>query len=242
MKKPKLIVGNWKMNGLYRDSLDRIKTLVDLVKTADLNKGRIVLCPPATLIASIFKAIEGSSIACGGQDCHAEPHGAFTGDISAEMLKDLGCRYVIAGHSERRQYHRETSEQVAAKARAAHRVGLTAIICVGETDQQRTDGKASEIVSEQLKASVPTTASPENTVIAYEPVWAIGTGKVASVEDVVDMHAIIHRLKPELQILYGGSVKASNAGDILGIPNVDGVLVGGASLKADEFSAIALAA
>jgi triosephosphate isomerase len=184
-----------------------------------------------------------TSIACGGQDCHAEASGAFTGDISARMLKDLGCSHVIVGHSERRQFHKETSAQVAAKAGAAHAAGLTAIVCVGETDAERTAGRADAVVLEQLAASIPGTATPANTVIAYEPVWAIGTGKVASAEDILHMHALIRsKTEAEMRLLYGGSVKASNAGEILHLKNVDGVLVGGASLKVEEFWAIAQAA
>src|SRR5262249_47260010 len=154
--------------------------------------------------------------------------GAFTGDVSAPMLKDLGCTYVIVGHSERRQYHKETSIQVAAKAKAAHAAGLKAIICVGETDAERTAGKANAVVTEQLKESVPAGATPDNTVIAYEPVWAIGTGKVASADDIKSMHVLIRtKTDAKMRLLYGGSVKASNAKEILHTPNVDGVLVGG---------------
>jgi triosephosphate isomerase len=202
---------------------------------------QMVLCPPATMIAVVAAALAGSGIKWGGQDCHGQPSGAFTGDISAEMLKDLGCSYVIVGHSERRQQHKETSALVAAKAKASHTAGLTAIICVGELDHERTAGQADRIVSEQLKISIPDTATPENTVIAYEPVWAIGTGKTASSEDICQMHALIRAKAGALPILYGGSVKADNAAEILHLPNVDGVLVGGASLKPDAFQAIAAA-
>ncbi len=229
------------MNGLTDDSVKRAHALVDFMKVFPASDVQMVLCPPATMISVVASVLAQSNVLYGGQDCHAEPNGAFTGDISAEMLKNLGCHYVIVGHSERRQYHRETSEQVAAKAAAAHRAGLTAIICVGETDQERTAGQAQQVVSAQIKASIPATATPVNTVIAYEPVWAIGTGKVASVQDVADMHTLIHKLQPDLHALYGGSVKASNARDILHTLNVDGVLVGGASLKVDEFGGIAAA-
>jgi triosephosphate isomerase (TIM) len=200
----------------------------------------MVLCPPATLITTVGWLLKDSAIRWGGQDCHAQAFGAYTGDISAAMLKDLGCTHVILGHSERRQYHKETSEEVLAKAKAAHAAGLIAIICIGETDAERTAGKANDIVSSQLAASVPDTATPENTVIAYEPVWAIGTGKVASNDDILQIHALIRsKSKVKSRILYGGSVKGSNAKEILHLANVDGVLVGGASLKADEFMAIA---
>jgi triosephosphate isomerase len=204
----------------------------------------MVLCPPATLIAPVVEILveKKSKISCGGQDCHAEVSGAYTGNISAQMLEDMGCSHVIVGHSERRQYHQETSETVAAKARAAHAAGLVAIICVGETDAERTAGKADDVVSRQLSLSLPDTVTPMNTVVAYEPVWAIGTGKTASIDDIAGMHKLIRQsVGKGIKILYGGSVKGSNAPEILHIPDVDGVLVGGASLKVDEFMSIALA-
>ncbi len=239
MSAPKLIVGNWKMNGLMADSKQRVDALM-AAKSAAFN---MVLCPPATLINALNWWTKDSALKIGGQDCHAQASGAFTGNISAQMLKDLGCTHVIVGHSERRQYHKETSAEVAAKAKAAHEAGLIAIICIGETDAERTAGRANEVVSEQLAASVPDCATLDNTVIAYEPVWAIGTGKVASSDDIKGIHALIREKSVvKAQILYGGSVKGSNAAEILHLPNVDGVLVGGASLKADEFLAIANAA
>lgn len=235
----KLIVGNWKMNGLMTDAEERTQKLITAVKARKSPNFDMVLCPPATLIAFLTDIPGSSSLKWGGQDCHAEASGAFTGDISALMLRDLGCSHVILGHSERRQYHKETSGEVAAKAKAAHAAGLIAIICVGETDEQRTGGKADEIVTQQLKASIPEGATPANTVVAYEPVWAIGTGKTASADDIRNMHELIRGKVGVLKILYGGSVKQSNAADILRTPEVDGVLVGGASLKAEEFMAIA---
>ena len=239
MSAAKLIVGNWKMNGLMADSKQRVDALM-AAKSAAFN---MVLCPPATLINALNWWTKDSALKIGGQDCHAQASGAFTGNISAQMLKDLGCTHVIVGHSERRQYHKETSAEVAAKAKAAHEAGLIAIICIGETDAERTAGRANEVVSEQLAASVPDCATLDNTVIAYEPVWAIGTGKVASSDDIKGIHALIREKSVvKAQILYGGSVKGSNAAEILHLPNVDGVLVGGASLKADEFLAIANAA
>ncbi|MDI1226877.1 MAG: triose-phosphate isomerase [bacterium] len=239
MSAPKLIVGNWKMNGLTADSKQRVDALM-AAKSAAFN---MVLCPPATLINALNWWTKDSALKIGGQDCHAQASGAFTGNISAQMLKDLGCTHVIVGHSERRQYHKETSAEVAAKAKAAHEAGLIAIICIGETDAERTAGRANDVVSEQLAASVPDCATVDNTVIAYEPVWAIGTGKVASSDDIKGIHALIREKSVvKAQILYGGSVKGSNAAEILHLPNVDGVLVGGASLKADEFLAIANAA
>lgn len=239
MSAAKLIVGNWKMNGLMTDAKQRVDALM-AAKSAAFD---MVLCPPATLANALNWWTKDSALKIGGQDCHAQVSGAFTGNISAQMLKDLGCQYVIVGHSERRQYHKETSADVAAKAKAAHEAGLIAIICIGETDAERTAGRANDIVAEQLAASVPDCATIENTVIAYEPVWAIGTGKVASNDDIKVIHALIREKSPvKAKILYGGSVKGSNAAEILHLPNVDGVLVGGASLKADEFLAIANAA
>ncbi len=239
MTEAKLIVGNWKMNGMSADSLERVEQLM----AGHTPPSVMVLCPPATMIAQVAWKLGSSGIELGGQDCHAESSGAFTGDVSAAMLKDLKCKWVILGHSERRQHHKETSEQVAAKAKAAHATGLTAIICIGETDAERTAGKEEEVVGTQLKNSIPDTATDANTVIAYEPIWAIGTGKTASAYDIKKMHDFI-RVKLEeknkatgskMRILYGGSVKAANAREIMLTPNVDGVLVGGASLKADEF-------
>lgn len=249
MASAKLVVGNWKMNGLLADSGERARSLAMLAKGLKKLPFQMVLCPPTGLIDVIIELLQDSPVKCGGQDCHAETAGAFTGDTSAALLKDLGCSYVIVGHSERRQHHKETSEAVAAKAKAAHAAGLIAIICIGETDAERTAGKADEIVSDQLKKSIPDTATAENTVIAYEPVWAIGTGKTATSSDITHMHALIRAKLVEkiaknsawIKILYGGSVKAGNAGEILHLANVDGVLVGGASLKADEFWSIAQA-
>jgi triosephosphate isomerase len=236
----KLIAGNWKMNGLIKDGTERVKALAPL---GDHPAYEMVLCPPATLLQQTVWMLKDSKVAIGGQDCHAEASGAFTGDISAAMLKDIGCSYVIVGHSERRQYHKETNSEICSKAKAAWAAELTPIICVGETDAERTAGMAMSIVSSQLADSIPPGATAANTVIAYEPVWAIGTGKVASPEDVRAMHAHIRNIVgKDMRILYGGSVKGSNAKDILHTPNVDGVLVGGASLKADEFKAIAEAA
>jgi triosephosphate isomerase len=238
----KLIVGNWKMNGMLADSRERTEKLAAAVKKEPSSNFHMVLCPPATMIGTVSWFSKDYSISLGGQDCHDQPVGAFTGDIAPEMLKDLGCGYVILGHSERRQIHKETSAQVASKAKRAHGAGLIAIICVGELDSERTTGKQESVVSQQLKESIPEGSTPENTVIAYEPVWAIGTGKTASADDIKNMHAFIRGKVGKMQILYGGSVKAANAKEILHTPNVDGVLVGGASLKVEEFMAIAAAA
>ncbi len=238
---PKLIVGNWKMNGLAAESLARVEKLAVAVENDSSNNFHMVVCPPATLLAPLGAKLKDKAIRWGGQDCHAAASGAFTGDIAAPMLKDLGCDFVILGHSERRGRHKETSADVAAKAKSAHAAGLVAIICVGELEAERDAGKHESVVGQQLSQSIPDTASPENTVIAYEPVWAIGTGKTASDDDIRQMHAFIRGKVGRMQILYGGSVKAANAREILHIDNVDGVLVGGASLKPEEFMAIASA-
>lgn len=237
----KLIVGNWKMNGLAADSRDRAQKLDTAVRGLGGSAFHMVVCPPATQIASVAWLLKDSPIRWGGQDCRAEAPGAYTGDVAAEMLKDLGCSHVILGHSERRQYHKESSNEVAAKAKHAHENGLVAIICVGELDAERSAGKHEAVVAQQLKESIPAGATAENTVIAYEPVWAIGTGKTASADDIKNMHAFIRGKVGALKILYGGSVKGANAKEILHTPNVDGVLVGGASLKVEEFMAIAAA-
>lgn len=248
MSVAKLVVGNWKMNGLLADSRDRASALLERFNTLKDAPFEMVLCPPATAINAVQDVIATSGLKLGGQDCHKEASGAFTGNISVDMLKDLGCTYVILGHSERRQFHGETNADVAAKAAAVHAAGLNAIICIGETDAEREAGKADSIVVSQLQDSIPDSATAENTSIAYEPVWAIGTGKTASNEDIKHMHALIRTKSSEkikngawLRLLYGGSVKPGNAGEILHLPNVDGVLVGGASLKAEDFWAIAQA-
>ncbi len=242
-----LIAGNWKMNGLAA-SLGEIDAVARAVSAAP-PPADILFCPPATLVARAAVAAAGH-IAIGGQDCHAEASGAFTGDVSAEMLRDAGASAVIVGHSERRQYHGETDAQVAAKAKAAWRAGLLAIVCVGETEAEREAGKALAIVTGQLRASVPVGASAATTAVAYEPVWAIGTGKTPSNAQIAEMHGHIRttltgHLGGEgsgLRILYGGSVKPGNAREILALPEVGGALIGGASLKAVDFQAIFAAA
>ena len=244
-----LVAGNWKMNGL-RASL----SLIDELKAGfgpDLaGKVDLLVCPPATLVHAVVDAARGSGIAVGGQDAHPEPSGAYTGDVSAEMLADLGATHVILGHSERRQYHRESDEEVRRKALAARRAGLVAIICVGETREQRESGGALDVVSEQVRGSMPDGALGGDTVIAYEPVWAIGTGLTPTPGDVAEMHGRIRRELSGLvgegeagrmRILYGGSVKPSNARELMSVADVDGALVGGASLVAADFLAIARA-
>ncbi|MCG3267463.1 triose-phosphate isomerase [Yoonia sp. I 8.24] len=233
----KLAAGNWKMNGL-RANLTEIETLAERHADSQVD---ILICPPAPLIASC----QGTLLEIGGQDCHAAVSGAHTGDISAQMLADVGATYVIIGHSERRADHGETDAIVAAKSEAAYATGLTAVICLGETLEEREAGTTLSVIDTQLAGSVPDTAAAHNTVIAYEPVWAIGTGKVPTLDQIAEVHAhirsrLVARFSEgaKMRILYGGSVKGSNAPDIFGVPHVDGALVGGASLKADDFSEI----
>jgi triosephosphate isomerase (TIM) len=238
MAKRCIIAGNWKMNGLTAHVKTLAAPVAAHVSNVMMPGLQVVLCPPATLIHEIV-AIGRDKVSAGGQDCHMEETGAFTGNISAMMLKDAGARYVIVGHSERRQYHAESSELVAKKASAALKAGLTPIICIGETLEEREGGKTETVLAEQIAQSIPADATAENAVIAYEPVWAIGTGKVATAEQVRDTHAFIAGKLPQpMPILYGGSVKPDNAREILGISHVYGVLVGGASLKFEDFNAI----
>ena len=239
-----LVAGNWKMNGLRSSAAEFARIVEGAQKLTAVD---LMICPPATLLVLLAAAAKGTSVLIGAQDCHAEPSGAFTGDLSAEMLRDAGASAVIVGHSERRSYHKETDADVRAKALAARRAGLCAIVCVGETRAEREGGRALAVVGMQLDGSVPDGATVENLVVAYEPVWAIGSGLTPTPTDVADMHAFIRqrlgsRLGEEgqgIRILYGGSVKPSNAKELLHVANVDGALVGGASLKADEFLAIA---
>lgn len=239
-----LITGNWKMNGL-KASLKEIESLVSGLR-GRTRLPEILVCPPATLLRSLGPVIEGSPIKLGGQACHAKESGAHTGDISAEMLKDAGASYVIVGHSERRTDHKETSSDVAAQAAAARRSGLCAIVCIGESEAQKDEGGAEQILAEQIQSSITADSLTPETAFAYEPIWAIGTGKTASLHDIDRTHSFIRaRLEARfglqgknVRLLYGGSVKPSNAREILNLASVDGVLVGGASLKADEFLAI----
>jgi triosephosphate isomerase len=243
-----LIAGNWKMNGL-RASIAEFEAMLagapDVTAKADL-----LVCPPATLLACFAKRSSNSNtIAVGAQDCHPRPSGAHTGDISAEMLADAGARAVIVGHSERRADHGETDMLVRQKAEAVWRAGLTAIVCIGETRDQRDQGQTLDVCRGQLTISVPDGAQVGNLVVAYEPVWAIGTGLTPTLQDIQQVHQFIRdlliaRFKEEgsrIRILYGGSVKPSNAADLMAVANVNGALVGGASLKADDFLAIAKA-
>jgi triosephosphate isomerase len=236
-----LIAGNWKMNGLFAD-VPRI--VGPLLRAAGGLGCDLLVCPPATLIAAAARLAEGSALAVGAQDCHAEPAGACTGDISAPMLHDAGARWVILGHSERRTGHGETDAMVRAKAEAAMAAGLTPIVCVGEDESVRLAGRAEEVVRSQLAGSLPDGFAG---VVAYEPVWAIGTGRTAAEPQVAAMHAairgaLIERFGPagaELRILYGGSVKPANAAALLAIEEVGGALVGGASLEPEAFLSIA---
>ena len=240
-ERKRLVAGNWKMNGLRADGLALARGVVERARAP--HRCELLVCPPATLLAAVGEALVGSGVGLGGQDCHAEPKGAFTGDISAEMLKDAGCNYVIVGHSERRQICGETDADVRAKTVAAWRAGLVAIVCVGETRAEREAGRAMAVVAGQLAGSLADGADAAKLVLAYEPVWAIGTGLTPTMADIAEMHAAIRtRIPAETRILYGGSVNPKNAAEILALDDVDGALVGGASLKAEDFCAIAQAA
>jgi triosephosphate isomerase len=241
----KLIAGNWKMNGLRADGIALASGLADLSR-AEAVECDFLVCPPAQLLMCIAEAIAGSGVELGGQDCHTDASGAHTGDLSAEMLVDAGCRFVILGHSERRADHGESSALVKAKAEAAARAGLKAIVCVGETADERQAGRALAVIEEQIRQSLPDSAGAE-LVVAYEPVWAIGTGLTATPVDVAEVHGHIRTLLVELfgaetgtaiRILYGGSVKPANATELMTVDNVDGALVGGASLVLEDFWAI----
>jgi triosephosphate isomerase len=239
-----LVAGNWKMNGL-RASVAELARIAQAAR--ELAAVDILVCPPATLIAEFAAAAAGSPVRIGAQDCYAEPAGAFTGDLSAEMLKDAGASAVILGHSERRSYHRETDGDVRAKALAARRAGLCAIVCVGETRSERDGGRALSVVGTQIDGSVPDGAAAGNLVVAYEPVWAIGSGLTPTPSAIAEMHGhvrrhLVARFGTEgegIRVLYGGSVKPANAKELMHVADVDGALVGGASLRADEFLAIA---
>jgi len=240
-----LVAGNWKMNGLAASVAELNKITAGVGNLA--GKADLMVCPPATLVARFAEAARGGPVAIGGQDCHAAPSGAHTGDIAAEMLADAGASAVIVGHSERRTDHAETDAQVRAKAEAAWRAGLTAIVCVGEQRPEREAGQTLAVVGRQLEGSLPEGATAAKVVVAYEPVWAIGTGLTPTPADVAEVHSFIRdRLKARfgaegagVRILYGGSVKPSNAGELMTVVHVNGALVGGASLKADDFLGIA---
>lgn len=242
MTRRPLVAANWKMNGL-KGSIVELEKIIAGARS--LSAVDLMVCPPATLIAAFAAKAQGTRVVIGGQDCHAEAAGAYTGDISAEMLRDAGATAVIVGHSERRRYHGENDAVVRAKARAAQRAGLFAIICIGETREERDAGRTSDVLGSQLHGSLPDAC--QDIAIAYEPVWAIGSGSTPTPDDVAKTHAFIReRLALRFgesgrnsRVLYGGSVGPGNAKDLLAAAGVDGALVGGASLKADDFLAIA---
>jgi triosephosphate isomerase len=239
-ERERLVAGNWKMNGLRADGVALARGIVERARQP--HRCELLVCPPATLLIAVGEVLAGSGVGLGGQDCHAEPKGAFTGDISAEMLKDAGCSHAIVGHSERRHTCGETDADVRAKTLAAWRAGLVAIVCVGETRAEREADRAAAVVTGQLAGSLPDGAAAGNLIIAYEPVWAIGTGLTPTLADIAEIHAVIRaRIPTGTRILYGGSVNPKNAGEILAHGEVDGALVGGASLKAEDFWAIAQA-
>jgi triosephosphate isomerase len=239
-----LVAGNWKMHGL-QSSAAELGRIIEGARA--LSRVDIMVCPPATLLVPFAEIARGTEVRIGAQDCHAEPSGAHTGDVSAEMLADAGASAVIVGHSERRTYHKESDAQVRAKALAARRAGLTAIVCIGETRAEREAGRTLAVVGGQIGGSLPDEASGEDIVIAYEPVWAIGSGLTPTPADVAEVHAFIRQRLADrygaqserIRILYGGSVKPDNAKQLLSIANVDGALVGGASLKAESLLGIA---
>jgi len=242
-----LIAGNWKMNGLA-SSIAELEAVIAGRSEVPDTVG-LLLCPPATLVAAFAMRANNTGVSIGGQDCHTAEKGAHTGDISAEMLADAGADHVIVGHSERRADHGETDEVVNAKVKAAWRAGLVAIACVGETEAERDAGRTLDVVRTQLAGSLPDGATPASLVVAYEPVWAIGTGRTPTVDDVATVHAAIRETLEErfgadgkaIKILYGGSVKPDNAAALLAVDHVNGALVGGASLKASDFLGIARA-
>ena len=239
-ERKRLVAGNWKMNGGRADGLALARGVAERARGP--HSCDLLVCPPFTLLAAVGEALAGSSVALGGQDCHPAVSGAFTGCISAEMLKDSGCSHAIVGHSERRHTCGETDADVRAKTEAAWRAGLVAIVCVGETRAEREAGRAREVVSGQIAGSIPDGADAKRLIVAYEPVWAIGTGLTPTIADIAEIHAAIRALIPAgTRILYGGSVNPKNAAEILALEEVDGALVGGASLKAEDFWAIAQA-
>lgn len=243
-----LIAGNWKMNGMKADGLALVRDIAKGLEGMAVRRFDMLVCPPFTLLDAVSAAIDDAPLLLGAQDCHAAAKGAHTGDIATPMLAELGCSHVIVGHSERRTDHGESDATVQAKAAAAQGAGMTAVICIGETESQRDAGETAAVVRRQLAGSLPAGASAANTVIAYEPVWAIGTGRTPTPEDAQAIHALIRAElgKPlgtagaaATRILYGGSMNPKNAAILLALPDVDGGLIGGASLKAADFLAIA---
>jgi triosephosphate isomerase len=241
-----LIAGNWKMNGLSTDGQALAAGLAAEVKDGSALACDVLICPPFTLIDRALNAVQGTAVMVGAQDCHTAEKGAHTGDVAPEMLKDLGCSHVIVGHSERRADHGESNAVVKAKAEAALRAGLVAVVCVGETEAERDAGDTETVVTRQVRESLPIGSTAKTVVVAYEPVWAIGTGRTPTPEDAQAVHAAIRaelttQLGAEannMRLLYGGSVKPSNAKELMGQADIDGALVGGASLKVDDFMGI----
>ncbi|MGE5540040.1 MAG: triose-phosphate isomerase [Gemmatimonas sp.] len=241
-----LIAGNWKMNGLAADGVALARAVAERA-VKDPLRCDLLVCPPSTILSRVAEALKGTKVAVGGQDCHAKASGAHTGDVSAPMVKDAGATFVIVGHSERRADHGETDATVRAKAEAAHAAGLVPIVCIGETAAQRDGGETLAVLARQIKGSVPPGLSGAEIVVAYEPVWAIGTGRTPTVAEIQQAHAHIHSElighsgpgAADVRVLYGGSLNPGNAKAILAVPGVDGGLIGGASLKADDFLAVA---
>ena len=247
MVRRKLIAGNWKMNCLSADGVALAKSVAAQVKAGKFDC-EFLICPPFTLLSLVKKCLRGSKVGLGAQDVHFAEKGAHTGDISPLMIKELGCSYTIIGHSERRVDHAESNQLINQKAVAAHAAGLNTVICIGETEKERDAGKTIKVCQTEINGSVPADSTAKNTVIAYEPIWAIGTGKTPTAADVQEVHAAIRQAlakklgkatASKMRILYGGSVKPGNAAELLSLPDVDGALIGGASLKADDFIAIA---
>lgn len=247
MVRKTLIAGNWKMNGLLEDGVALAKGVKEEFKKTGRRDCEVLVCPPFTLLTSVKKAVKGSRVMVGAQDCHYAEKGAHTGDVSPVMLKNVGCDYVIVGHSERRTNHHETNELIAQKAEAAIKAGLKVIICIGETEKERDSGKTIDVCTKQIMGSVPEISTAQNTVIAYEPVWAIGTGRTPTTAEVEEVHAAIRKVVSKklgranankMRILYGGSMKPTNAKELIALPDVDGGLIGGASLKVADFMAI----
>ncbi len=242
-RRRKLVVGNWKMNGRLTSGLNLAKDMADKASANKPLAFDMVLCPPTTLLWPVSETVMGTPVLLGAQNCHAANHGPYTGEVSAGMLADLGCRYVILGHSERRNGEGETSEQIAKKVAGAQLAGLITIVCVGETQEQRSSGLRESIIAQQVTTSLPEKYQTAQLVIAYEPVWAIGSGEQPEIDDICKVHQLIRKTLGStgevVSVIYGGSVAPSNAGPILDESDVDGVLVGSASLNSDGFWAIA---
>jgi triosephosphate isomerase len=239
----KIVAGNWKMNGTI-SSLEQISQLPNLITK---NNCEVIICPPSTLLMSAISVVKNTSIEIGSQNCHEKNSGAYTGEIAPKMLAEIGVTVGIVGHSERREYHYETNELVQRKAKALHQINLKSIICIGETEAQKKNGETIAVIKSQLSQSLPITANDQNTIIAYEPIWAIGSGETPTIGDIREVHRILRNYVAEItnddmaakiRIVYGGSVNTENCSEILRVENVDGALVGGASLLSSSFSTI----